>query len=144
MKPGCKPVTIRLDIQTESGNRFTLFSTVHAKRFPVDTSRASLISDPRRRMALRLEIPSPNHIPTDSMTESDQLSSATENNRRFRQHFEDVMPSSRKPKQYESGGVLMLSFDPKCTVKGVKSMDVSGEVQRAHSYQFPMLIFHHD
>lgn len=81
-------------------------------------------------MALRLEIPSLNHIPTDSMTESDQLSSATENNRRFRQNFEDAMPSSRKPKRYESVGVLMLSFDPKCTIGGKEVMDVSEEVQR--------------
>jgi hypothetical protein len=80
-------------------------------------------------MALRLDIPGPNHLPTDSMTESDQLSSTTESNRRFCQNFEDVMPSSRKPKRYESGGVLMLSFDPKCTIKGKEVMDVSKEVQ---------------
>ena len=66
-----------------------------------------------------------------------QFSSESEINRQFRQDFDSVMPSSRKPKQYESAGVLMLSFDHENTFNGVNNMDVREEVQLSHHLLFP-------
>ncbi|KAF1966736.1 hypothetical protein BU23DRAFT_603371 [Bimuria novae-zelandiae CBS 107.79] len=82
-------------------------------------------------MSLHLDtqsLPSPDGI-IDMMGEENQTPSRSDENMRFRQSFERAMPSSRKPKQYDNVGVLMLSFDPTCNAQEIADMDVNEEVQ---------------
>jgi hypothetical protein len=80
---------------------------------------------------LRLEIPNPDNTMTDTTEDLVTTPSKRDEFNQFRKVFDKHMPSSRKPKTYTKVGVLMLSFDAKCTAGSSHNMDVSDEISRS-------------